>query len=111
MADAMQNLVSVYQDICEKIDIDIDVVFDEIEVKNKKWREKAPLYTKNIANKSYEVSPYGRLQMCENLQNKRIGSSWCLHKCGHATNIDLDSDPHGRLDSIKFTCTYGQPRI
>lgn len=47
MADAMQNLLSEYLDICSKTDITINEVFDTILVKNKKWREKAPLYTKN----------------------------------------------------------------
>lgn len=48
MADAQQNLFSIYLDICQKTDITIEEVFDTILMKNKKWREKAPLYTKNI---------------------------------------------------------------
>lgn len=48
MADAQQNLFSIYLDICQKTDITMEEVFDTILMKNKKWREKAPLYTKNI---------------------------------------------------------------
>jgi NTP pyrophosphatase (non-canonical NTP hydrolase) len=48
MSDAMQNLFSIYLDICEKTGITMDEVFEMILVKNKKWREKAPLYTINI---------------------------------------------------------------
>ena len=47
MADAMQCMFSIYLDICEKQDFDIEEIFDEIIVKNKKWREKAPFYVKN----------------------------------------------------------------
>lgn len=47
MADAQQNLFSIYLDICDKTGITMEEVFDTILVKNKKWREKAPLYTKN----------------------------------------------------------------
>lgn len=47
MADAMQCMFSIYLDICEKQGFDIDDIFDEIVVKNKKWREKVPLYGKN----------------------------------------------------------------
>jgi len=47
MADAMQCMFSVYLDICDKQGFTIDEIFDEIVIKNKKWREKAPLYTKN----------------------------------------------------------------
>lgn len=47
MADAMQNMFSVYLDICEKTGITIEEVFQTILIKNKKWREKAPQYAKN----------------------------------------------------------------
>lgn len=47
MADAMQNLFSVYLNVCEVGGFEIDDVFEQILVKNKKWREKFPQYTKN----------------------------------------------------------------
>lgn len=49
MADAMQNLFSVYLEICELQGFNMNDIFAEVLVKNKKWREKAPLYTKNNA--------------------------------------------------------------
>jgi division protein CdvB (Snf7/Vps24/ESCRT-III family) len=48
MTDAMQCLFSIYIDVCDKADFSISEVFDEITIKNKKLREKAPLYTKNL---------------------------------------------------------------
>lgn len=48
MADAMQCMFSIYLDICDKQNFTIDDIFDEIIVKNKKWRKNAPLYGKNI---------------------------------------------------------------
>lgn len=103
MADAMQNLCSVYLSICDEADIDIQEIFDQIEVKNKKWREKAPLYTKNNGVK-YDISPYGLGELCKHQIGRRVGSSWCTSECPHCLNLELDSDPHGRLDSIKFIC-------
>ena len=47
MADALQNMFSIYLDVCKQGGFTIDDVFAEILVKNQKWREKAPLYTKN----------------------------------------------------------------
>ena len=48
MADAMQCLCSIYVDVCDKADFTMEDVFNEITEKNKKWREKAPQYTKNL---------------------------------------------------------------
>ena len=48
MADTLQNLFSIYIDICDKQDISMDEIFEEVFVKNQKWREKVPLYTKNL---------------------------------------------------------------
>lgn len=47
MADALQNMFSVYLDVCLAGGFPIEEVFEQILVKNQKWREKAPLYTKN----------------------------------------------------------------
>lgn len=103
MADAMQNLYSIYLAVCEEAEIDFVDVIKEIEKKNKKWREKAPQYTKNRGVK-YDVNPYGLLKDCKHFPNRRIGSSWCTNQCKYCSNVELDNDPHGRLDSIKFTC-------
>ena len=47
MADVIQVLFSIYLDICTKTGITMEEVFDEIPIKNNKWREKIPNYTKN----------------------------------------------------------------
>lgn len=46
MADAQQNLFSIYIDICDQTGITMEEVFSTILIKNNKWREKIPLYTK-----------------------------------------------------------------
>jgi hypothetical protein len=61
MADAQQNLFSIYLDICDKTGITMEEVFDTILVKNKKWREKAPLYTKNTDE--IQVTPEIRMKV------------------------------------------------
>ena len=47
MADAIQNLFSVYLNVCEIGEFSIEDVFEQILVKNKKWRECYPKYTNN----------------------------------------------------------------
>ena len=48
MADFLQNAYSICLDICEKQGFSIDEIHDTVDEKNKKWREKAPQYTKNL---------------------------------------------------------------
>jgi hypothetical protein len=48
MADVQQVLWSIYLDVCEKTGITMEEVFDTILIKNNKWREKIPQYTKNL---------------------------------------------------------------
>ncbi len=46
-ADYLQNTISVLLETCESAGFTFQDIVDKVKVKNKKWREKAPLYTKN----------------------------------------------------------------
>jgi len=50
MADAIQNQLSVYLNVCEIGNFLIEDVFNEILVKNQKWRECYPKYTNKQTN-------------------------------------------------------------
>lgn len=47
MADAIQNQFSVYLNVCEVGNFSIERVFEQIVIKNQKWRECIPKYTNN----------------------------------------------------------------
>jgi len=47
MADAIQNQFSVYLNVCEVGNFSIERVFEQIIIKNQKWRECYPKYTNN----------------------------------------------------------------
>lgn len=47
MADTIQNLFSIYIGICDITDITIEEVLENVLIKNNKWRNKIPLYTRN----------------------------------------------------------------
>lgn len=46
-ADFLQNTFSVLIETCKHAGFTMEDVFENIKVKNKKWKEKIPLYTRN----------------------------------------------------------------
>lgn len=90
MADAMQNLFSVYLEICELRGFGIDEVFAEILVKNKKWREKAPLYTKQKAIMSSVDADNRVIQWHDDKKGfGQIAITWDEEKRGYFVDTEL----------------------
>ena len=59
----------------------------------------------------YRIDDIYHLEDCPNIKGKKIGSAGCTSKseycsCKYCSDLIQDTDDHGRIDSISFTCNF-----
>ena len=70
--------------------------------------------------KKYIIEDIYHLVNCPNVKGKKIGSAGCTSKSNfcsceycseYCSDFIQDTDDHGRIDSISFTCNFNNDEV